>query len=149
MSLKLQLRSFKGGLDLPVLKTMSYTRGAYSGGRGFGGPKPVEMGKEYDVQISEQGRQGDGVARIQGFIIFVKDAKMGETTRIKITRVGDRSANAQALGTVQAQAPETPGDDSATENTASTQSGTEAPKQAVVEKADLRDYKAPGRRKDI
>lgn len=148
MSLKLQLRSFKGGLDLLLLKTMSYTRGSYSRDRiNFGGPKPVEIGKEYDVQISEQGRQGDGVARIQGFIIFVKDGKMGETTRIKITRVGDRSANAQAVGIVQAQTPEPSGN--AAEKIASTESGVEAPKQAVVEKADLRDYKAPGRRKDI
>lgn len=148
MSLNLQLRPFKGGLDPLLVKTMSYTRGTYSGGRSFGGPKPVEMGKEYEVQISEQGRQGDGVARIQGFIIFVKDGRMGEMTRIKITRVGDRSANAQALGVVQAQASEKQ-DDAAAEKTASTESGIEAPKQTVVEKADLRDYKAPGRRKDI
>ena len=146
MSLNLQLRPFKGGLDLLLMKTMSYTRGTYSSDRSFGGPKPVEMGKEYEVQISEQGRQGDGVARIQGFIIFVKDGKMGEMTRIKITRVGDRSANAQAVGVVQTQASEKPGD--AAEKTTSTESGNEAPKPAV-EKADLRDYKAPGRRKDI
>ena len=37
-----------------------------------GGPKPVESGKEYDVQVTEISRKGDGVARVQGFIIFVK-----------------------------------------------------------------------------
>ena len=38
------------------------SRSGFSGG-GFGGPKPVEAGKEYDVQISEISRQGDGIAR--------------------------------------------------------------------------------------
>ena len=129
-----------------MLKTMSYTRGSYGGGRiNFGGPKPVEMGKEYVVQISEQGRQGDGVARIQGFIIFVKDGKMGEKTRIKITRVGDRSADAHVIaGAVEEKAQ--------AEATASVpeKNGPETIETPVTqEKADLRDYKAPGRRKDF
>ncbi|MGB8163047.1 MAG: TRAM domain-containing protein, partial [Nitrososphaeraceae archaeon] len=28
------------------------------------GPKPVEVGKEYDVQITELSRKGDGIARV-------------------------------------------------------------------------------------
>jgi hypothetical protein len=56
-------------------------RGGYGGGSGggdrfgnrsMGGPKPVEVGKEYDVDITELSRRGDGVAKIQGFIIFVR-----------------------------------------------------------------------------
>lgn len=110
----------------------------------FGGPKPVEMGKEYVVQVSEQGRQGDGIARIQGFIIFVKDGKMGEKTRIKITRVGDRSADAHVIaGAVEEEAQP--------DATASApKDGSETVEPPVIqEKADLRDYKAPGRRKDF
>lgn len=42
------------------------------------GPKPVEAGKEYDVQITEISRKGEGIARIQGFVIFVKDGKVGD-----------------------------------------------------------------------
>ena len=48
---------------------------------GFGGPKPVEMGKEYEVEISEVSRRGDGIARIQGFVIFVEGAKTGQKTK--------------------------------------------------------------------
>ncbi|MDW0202604.1 MAG: TRAM domain-containing protein, partial [Nitrososphaeraceae archaeon] len=40
-------------------------------------PKPVETGKEYDVEITELSKKGDGIARIQGFIIFVGGAKAG------------------------------------------------------------------------
>lgn len=70
--------------------TMSYRSG-------FGGPKPVEMGKEYEVEISEVSRRGDGIARIQGFVIFVEGAKTGQKTNIRITSVGDRFAKAQLV----------------------------------------------------
>jgi predicted RNA-binding protein with TRAM domain len=66
-------------------------------GGGFGGPKPVETGKEYDVQIAEISRQGDGIARIQGFVIFVKGGKVGQKTKIKVTKVGDRFASAEVV----------------------------------------------------
>jgi len=39
--------------------------------------KPVETGKEYTVDITDTGRGGDGIARIGGFVIFVKHAKLG------------------------------------------------------------------------
>ena len=38
--------------------------------------KPVETGKEYMVDITDTGRGGDRIARIGGFVIFVKHAKM-------------------------------------------------------------------------
>lgn len=77
--------------------------GGYTGGPrgGFGGPKPVEAGKEYDVQISEISRQGDGIARIQGFVIFVKGAKAGQKARIRVSRVGDRFANGEIVAETQ------------------------------------------------
>ena len=105
----------------------------------------MEMGKEYVVQVSEQGRQGDGIARIQGFIIFVKDGKMGEKARIKVTRVGDRSADAHVIaGAIEAE-PQPEAAASVPEK-----NGPETVEVPVIpEKADLRDYKAPGRRKDF
>jgi predicted RNA-binding protein with TRAM domain len=64
----------------------------------MGGPKPVEVGKEYDVDISELSRRGDGVAKIQGFIIFVKGSKVGEKVKIKVDTVGPRFATASVVG---------------------------------------------------
>ena len=56
---------------------------------------PVEVGKEYLVNITDTGRGGDGIARVNGFVIFVKNAKAGDkNTKIKITSVGSRFANA-------------------------------------------------------
>lgn len=70
------------------------------------GPKPVEMGKEYDVQITEISRKGDGIARIQGFVIFVKDGKVGQNAKIRVTQIGPRFATAEVVnGAASADAP--------------------------------------------
>lgn len=73
---------------------MSY--GGFRRGDNFG-PKPVETGKEYDVQVTEISRKGDGIARIQGFVIFVKDGKVGQNARIRVVQVGNRFATAEVI----------------------------------------------------
>ena len=70
---------------------MSYRRGFDSS------PKPVEMGKEYEVEIAEISKRGDGIARVQGFVIFVGGAKAGQKTKIRIASVGDRFAKAEIV----------------------------------------------------
>jgi len=74
--------------------------GSYEGRRGHGkGFKrcPVEIGKEYEVEITEISPQGEGVARIQGFVIFIADAKPGDHAKIKITRIGGMNAKAEIV----------------------------------------------------
>ena len=48
---------------------------------------PVEEGEVYDVTIQDLARQGDGIARIEGFVVFVPGTKVGDNARIKIERV--------------------------------------------------------------
>jgi len=61
-------------------------------------PAPVELGKEYEAEIVEMSRRGDaGVAKIQGFVIFVSGAKVGQHVKFKITRVGRRFATAEVV----------------------------------------------------
>ena len=88
--------------------------GGYGGGRSSGGfgssfrPKPVEVGKEYDVTISDTSRRGEGIAKIDGFVIFVAGAKQGQSARIKVTRVTDRFATGEVVtgaGSGMADAP--------------------------------------------
>src|SRR5712692_2011714 len=76
----------------------------YGGNRGYGGgrrfddrPKPVETGKEYDVSITEVSRKGDGIARVEGFVIFVKGGQVGQNAKVKITQVGGRFATADVV----------------------------------------------------
>jgi predicted RNA-binding protein with TRAM domain len=60
--------------------------------------KPVETGKEYTVDITDTGRTGDGVTRIAGLVIFVKNAKAGDkNVKIKINSVGSRFATAEVV----------------------------------------------------
>jgi predicted RNA-binding protein with TRAM domain len=70
---------------------------SYGGRNDDFGPKPVETGKEYDVQITEISRKGDGIARIQGFVIFVKEGKVGQNAKIRISQIGARFATAEII----------------------------------------------------
>ena len=76
-----------------------YGRSGYGGGGGFRSfkPKPVEVGKEYDVTISDTSRRGDGIAKVDGFVIFVTGAKQGQQARVKITQVSNRFATGQVV----------------------------------------------------
>jgi predicted RNA-binding protein with TRAM domain len=70
-------------------------------GRGFDqsfSPKPVEIGKEYNVEIEEFSRRGEGITRIEGLVIFVPNTKPGDKLRIKVTNIGRRFAEAEVIG---------------------------------------------------
>ena len=48
---------------------------------------PVEAGETYDVSIEDLAREGDGIAKVKGFVIFVPNAKVGDEVNIKVTKV--------------------------------------------------------------
>ena len=48
---------------------------------------PVEEGEVYDVTIQDLARQGDGIARIEGFVVFVPNTSVGDEVQIKVERV--------------------------------------------------------------
>jgi predicted RNA-binding protein with TRAM domain len=121
---------------------MSYRRGRFGGSR-FGGPKPVESGKEYDVQVTEISRKGDGVARVQGFIIFVKGGRVGQKTKVRITHVGDRFATAETVeGEGQQQEQEQEQEQQQTEQHRSSDQSQDivSPPVREEEKPGLQDY---------
>ena len=45
---------------------------------GFNLKAPVELGQEYEGEIEDLSRRGDGIAKIEGFVIFVANAKKGD-----------------------------------------------------------------------
>ena len=59
--------------------------GSYRGGGGSFAP--VNVGDEIEVKIEAVGEKGDGIAKIKGFVIFVPNAKQGETVKVRITKV--------------------------------------------------------------
>jgi len=64
----------------------------YKGNRGYAphdgaGFAPVKVGEEFDVKIEAVGEKGDGIARKQGFVLFVPNTKQGDEVRIRVTKV--------------------------------------------------------------
>jgi 23S rRNA (uridine2552-2'-O)-methyltransferase len=58
---------------------------------------PVAAGDELVVEISDEGREGDGIARVDGFTVFVPDADVGEEVTVRIVDVKPRFAFAERL----------------------------------------------------
>jgi predicted RNA-binding protein with TRAM domain len=82
-------------------------RGGYRGRSGSFN-KPVEVGKEYNVTIAEISRRGDGLARIEGFVVFVPGTQRGQNVRIRITQVSERFASGQVVQSSEKPAASTP-----------------------------------------
>ncbi len=85
---------------------MGERRGGFRAGRDRFPPKPVEIGKEYEVDIQEISRRGEGIARIQGLVVFVPNTKTGDHVKIRIKRVSRRFAEAEVAGREEAEGEE-------------------------------------------
>lgn len=48
---------------------------------------PIKIGDEIDVEIESVGEKGDGIAKIEGFVIFVPGTQKGDKVKIRITKV--------------------------------------------------------------
>ena len=64
---------------------------------------PVKVGDELDVKIEAVGEKGDGIAKKDGFVLFVAGTKQGEDVRIKVTRVLQKVGFAEVVGQGAAQ----------------------------------------------
>ena len=81
-------------------------QGGFGGGRDFSGGSrdfndkvaPVRVGEEVDVTIEAVGAKGDGIAKKEGFVIFVPNASKGDSVRIRITKVLNNMAFAEVAG---------------------------------------------------
>jgi predicted RNA-binding protein with TRAM domain len=60
----------------------------------------LNKGQEVEVQITGLSRSGMGVGRVHGCIIFVRDGKVGEKVRVRITRYSARSAHAEIVNSL-------------------------------------------------
>jgi predicted RNA-binding protein with TRAM domain len=58
---------------------------------------PVKENQELEVVIDDIGSRGDGISRIQGFLIFVPRSKIGERVRVKILSVSEKFAVAEKI----------------------------------------------------
>src|SRR6266571_2576237 len=85
-------------------------RGRFDGGRGEGrgyerdrdrGPVPVEEGQEVDLTVESVGKRGDGIARINNFVVFIPGTNAGDKVKVRITTVRGSFATGEVVGKVQ------------------------------------------------
>lgn len=58
---------------------------------------PVKAGETYDVSIDDLAKEGDGIARVEGFVIFVPGTKVGDKVKIKVNKVMRKFAIAEKV----------------------------------------------------
>lgn len=58
---------------------------------------PVRQGEVYNVVIEALGEKGDGIAKIKGYAVFVKNVNLDDQVNIKITRALDRFGFAEVV----------------------------------------------------
>jgi predicted RNA-binding protein with TRAM domain len=69
----------------------------------FSHPKPIAVGDTVDVTIESVGGQGDGIAKVESFVVFVKGAGKGERCKIRITEIKRTFALAEKIGKADPQ----------------------------------------------
>lgn len=57
----------------------------------------MKEGEEHEVTIQAISRRGQGIARVEGFVIFVPETEVGERVRVRINQVGPRYATAERI----------------------------------------------------
>lgn len=67
-------------------------------GSGFDKGAPVREGEELDVKIDGVGEKGDGIARVDGFVLFIPGVREGDEVRVKITKVLSKVGFAEVVG---------------------------------------------------
>ena len=58
---------------------------------------PVSEGQTLEVDVTEISRRGDGIAKVEGFVIFVPNTKAGDHVNVKIRTVRNRFAIADVV----------------------------------------------------
>lgn len=60
----------------------------------------VEVGQEIKVIIETIGTKGDGITKLDGFVIFIPNAEVNKTYNIKITSVKSKFAFGEIIGVI-------------------------------------------------
>jgi predicted RNA-binding protein with TRAM domain len=58
---------------------------------------PVSVGEIREVQIVAMGSGGDGIAKVNGFVVFVPGASLNDVVKVKVTKVLKKYAFAEIV----------------------------------------------------
>ena len=96
---------------------------------------PVKVGDELDVKIEAVGEKGDGIAKKEGFVLFVPNTQQGQQVKIKVTKVLRKVGFAEVVGEGQAsEKSDTEGSEESYEQT------SESSEEATEEAEDTEDF---------
>ena len=70
--------------------------------------KPVSVGDEKDVTIEAVGRKGDGIAKVDNFVLFIPGAAEGQTVKVKVNKVLNNVGFAEIVGEAEKQPEKAP-----------------------------------------
>ena len=79
------------------------SRSRFRPSRPFATSKPVKENEEVEVVIDDIGSRGDGIAKIQGYMIFVPRSKIGERVKIRVRTVTEKFAIGERITTTEGQ----------------------------------------------
>lgn len=63
--------------------------------------KPVKPGDVIELEIVLKGLKGDGIGRIENFLIIIPDSKLGDVVKAKVTKVNSNCAFAKLIKNVE------------------------------------------------
>jgi predicted RNA-binding protein with TRAM domain len=100
--------------------------------RGFA---PVKPGDLLNVKIEAVGEKGDGIAKVNGFVLFVPNTKEGQEVQVKVTRVLRKVGFAE----VQGESTEPVGDEPAQEQSEEPQDSEDFGEETAEDSQDQSD----------
>ena len=98
--------------------------------RGF--TAPVKVGDELDVKIEAVCEKGDGIAKKDGFVLFIPNTNEGDEVKVRVTKVLRRVGFAEVVGKGEASESSEPKEESS-------ESDEEKPQQEESEETEQKD----------
>ncbi|MAG16012.1 hypothetical protein CMO88_03045 [Candidatus Woesearchaeota archaeon] len=103
---------------------------------------PVNVGDEFEVTIEAVGAKGDGIAKKEGFVLFVPGVQKGDNVKIKITKVLRKVGFAEVVGSSEGGSEEQPAEEAPADEASEEAPQEEATQDAAPEEApqDSEDF---------
>ena len=101
---------------------------------------PVKVGDELDVKIEAVGEKGDGIAKKDGFVLFVPGTKQGDEVRIRVTRVLQKVGFAEVAGEKSGEATSEEASEEKSSSEESYESGAEEPAEDEYSGQDSENF---------
>jgi predicted RNA-binding protein with TRAM domain len=61
---------------------------------------PVTVGNEYEVEVSQMSPNGEGIASVRGFPVFIGNVRVGDHVKVRITGLDSVSADAEVTSRI-------------------------------------------------